>query len=290
MASHPKTTLNRLTANVIVGIFILMGLHLQAFSQKKAKYLGWGLVWADEFNTDGAPNPTNWKFEKGFVRNHELQWYQPDNAYCKKGKLIIEGRREHLPNPNYDANSKDWKKQREFIEYTASSLKTAGLHSWKYGRFEMRARIDTRAGLWPAFWTLGVEGEWPSNGEIDIMEYYRDMLLANIAWGSETRFKAVWHDLKKPIASFEDRRWSKKFHVWRMDWDEKAIRLYVDGELLNFVELAQTVNRDGTGKNPFMQPHYLLLNLAIGGDNGGDPSATQFPSKYEIDYVRVYQR
>lgn len=259
-------------------------------AQKKREYFGWGLVWADEFNVDGAPDKNNWTFEKGFVRNHELQWYQPENAYCKKGKLIIEARRENRPNPNYDPNSQDWKKNRKEIEYTASSLKTQGLHSWKYGRIEMRARIDTRAGLWPAFWTLGVEGEWPRNGEIDIMEFYRGMLLANIAWGSETRFKGVWQDLKKPIETFEDRRWGKKFHVWRMDWDEKAIRLYVDNELLNFVELSQTVNRDGSGKNPFMQPHYLLLNLAIGGDNGGDPSSTKFPSKYEIDYVRVYQR
>jgi beta-glucanase (GH16 family) len=269
-------------------LFFIVSVSVQA--QKKREYFGWGLVWADEFNVDGAPDKNNWTFEKGFVRNHELQWYQPENAYCKKGKLIIEARRENRPNPNYDPNSQDWKKNRKEIEYTASSLKTQGLHSWKYGRIEMRARIDTRPGLWPAFWTLGVDGEWPRNGEIDIMEFYRGMLLANIAWGSETRFKGVWQDLKKPIETFEDRRWSKKFHVWRMDWDEKAIRLYVDNELLNFVELSQTVNRDGSGKNPFMQPHYLLINLAIGGDNGGDPAGTKFPSKYEIDYVRVYQR
>jgi len=270
--------------------FMLAGIHNRLFAQKKKYKAGRALVWSDEFKTRGAPNPANWKFEKGFVRNHELQWYQTENAYCRRGKLIIEGRRTHLPNPDYEANSQDWKKNREFIAYTASSLKTSGLHSWQYGSFEMRARIDTRPGLWPAFWSLGVEGEWPRNGEIDIMEYYRGMLLANFAWGSKTRFKAVWRDLKKPIESFEDRRWSKKFHVWRMDWDEKAIRLYVDGELLNFVELAQTINRDGTGKNPFMQPHYLLLNLAIGGDNGGDPANTKFPTKYEIDYVRVYQK
>ena len=288
--NQTKSKLNR-TVLTTVGCIILLGwLSQEIHAQKKPKYLGWGLVWSDEFSNNGAPNPANWKFEQGFVRNHEHQWYQPENAYCKKGKLIIEGRKENRPNPNYDANSQDWKKNRPTIEYTSSSLKTAGLHSWKYGRFEMRARIDTRPGLWPAWWTLGIEGEWPRNGEIDIMEFYRGMLLANIAWGSETRFKGVWRDLKKPIETFEDRRWSKKFHVWRMDWDEKAIRLYIDGELLNFVDLSETVNRDGTGKNPFMQPHYMLLNLAIGGDNGGDPSATQFPSKYEIDYVRVYQR
>jgi len=278
-------------------IYILLGLiggalgnSREVIAQKIPQYTGYALVWSDEFSNDGAPNPQNWAFEKGFVRNHELQWYQPDNAYVKKGKLIIEGRREQKPNPTYSAQSQDWRKQRENIEYTAASLKTQGLHSWQYGRFEMRAKIDTQAGIWPAFWTLGVEGEWPRNGEIDIMEFYRGMLLANVAWGSETRFKAIWRDLKKPIETFQDPRWRKKFHVWRMDWDEKAIRLYVDGELLNFVELQYTINQDGTQKNPFMQPHYLLLNLAIGGDNGGDPSSSQFPSKYIIDYVRVYQK
>ena len=250
----------------------------------------WRLVWADEFNTDGAPDATNWAFEKGFVRNHEAQWYQTQNARCEKGMLVIEARKEHRPNPTYKANSTDWKTSRPTIDYTAASLNTQGLHSWQYGRFEMRGRIDIRPGLWPAFWTLGVAGEWPANGEIDIMEYYRNMLLANVAWATPKRYTAEWRSVKKPMNSFNDPDWSTKFHVWRMDWDETAIRLYVDGQLLNAVNLSETINQDGSGKNPFHQPHYLLLNLAVGGDNGGDPLAASFPSRFEVDYVRVYQR
>ncbi|MFD2571397.1 family 16 glycosylhydrolase [Spirosoma soli] len=250
----------------------------------------WKLAWSDEFNTDGVPNPKNWKFEQGFVRNNELQWYQPDNARCANGMLVIEGRRERRENPTYKANSTDWKTKRQFIDYTSSSLQTAGLQSWKYGRFEMRGRIDARPGLWPAFWTLGVAGEWPSNGEIDIMEYYKDKLLANVAWGTNKRWTAEWRSKTKTVASFNDPDWAKKFHIWRMDWTETAIDLYVDDLLLNHVDLKETINGDGSNKNPFQQPHYMLLNLAIGGDNGGDPSGTTFPSKYEIDYVRVYQK
>jgi beta-glucanase (GH16 family) len=249
----------------------------------------WKLVWADEFDKDGKPDPKNWKFEKGFVRNNEHQWYQPDNARCEKGLLIIEGRRERKPNPNYKPGSQDWRTNREFIEYTASCLITEGLHSWQYGRFEMRARIDTRPGLWPAFWTLGVNGEWPSNGEIDIMEFYRGKLLANAAWGTDRRWVASWDSFTKPITEF-DADWSSKFHVWRMDWDEDSIRLYVDDKLLNEVDLSKTINKDKEGKNPFRQPHYLLLNLAIGGTNGGDPAKTEFPARFEVDYVRVYQK
>jgi len=253
---------------------------------------GYDLVWADEFERDGKPDPKNWTYEKGFVRNQEHQWYQAENAFVEEGKLIIEGRREKRPNPNYKKGGKNWKETREFIEYTSSSLKTKGLQSWQYGRFEVKAKIVAEKGLWPAIWFLGVEGEWPSNGEIDLMEFYQGKILANACWGTKKRWSAKWDSFKKPVASFKDPKWDESFHVWRMDWDEKSIKLYVDGLLLNTIELKKTLNAstERGPKNPFQQPHYMLLNLAIGGNAGGDPSKTKFPSRYEIDYVRVYQK
>lgn len=245
------------------------------------------LVWADEFNKDGPPDTSVWRFEHGFVRNNEDQWYQPANAWCKSGKLIIEAKRAHLPNPEFVPGSKDWGKQRKWIAYTSASLNTAGHKSWQYGRFIMRARIDTDNGLWPAFWTLGIKGRWPSNGEVDIMEYYRKHLLANIACGTKKSNVAKWFSVKKPLGSFY-KGWNKHFHIWRMDWNKKGIRLYVDNLLMNKVPLDSLVNPNGI--NPFMQPQYILLDLAVGGDNGGDPSGTRFPRKFEIDYVRVYQK
>lgn len=248
---------------------------------------GYRLVFFDEFNIDGPPDTSNWRFEKGFVRNHEAQWYQEENAYCADGNLVIEAKRVHLKNPNYKQGSRDWKTNREFIDYTSSSINTAGKKSWKYGRFEMRAKIDVSAGLWPAFWTLGVQQEWPRNGEIDIMEYYRGDILANVATGTEKRFVARWYAKKKKVNTF-DEDWGERFHVWRMDWDSLEIKLYVDDLLLNRVPLDSLYNPDGS--NPFRQPHYILVNMAIGGDNGGDPSETDFPKKYIIDYIRVYQK
>jgi len=248
------------------------------------------LVWSDEFNKDGRPDPNNWTYEQGFIRNQELQWYQPENARCENGMLIIEGRRENKKNPRYRVDSRDWKRSREYTEYTSSSLTTRRLHSWKYGRFEMRGRIDTRPGLWPAFWTLGIKGPWPSNGEIDIMEYYRGVLLANAAWAADRRWAARRDDSRKPITEFNDPNWSEKFHIWRMDWDPESIKLYVDDLLLNQVDLEQTINKNDEGKNPFHQPHYIIFNLAIGGKAGGDPSNTKFPAKFEVDYVRIYQK
>jgi beta-glucanase (GH16 family) len=254
---------------------------------------GYKLVWNDEFNKNGKPDEANWKYENGFVRNKELQWYQPENANCIKGLLVIEGRREQVKNQRYKPDSSDWRLSREFADYTSASIQTKGLKQWQFGRFEIRARIDSAKGSWPAIWTLGVNGRWPRNGEVDIMEFYRikdvPTILANVAWGTSMPSVAKWHTETKPLTSFtaSDTDWVKKFHIWRMDWNKDSINLFLDNALMNTTLLNQTVNADGT--NPFLQPHFLLLNLAIGG-NGGDPSASATPIKYEIDYVRVYQK
>ncbi|MDB5211026.1 MAG: glycoside hydrolase family 16 protein [Sediminibacterium sp.] len=247
------------------------------------------LVWSDEFNTDGAPDAANWNFEKGFVRNHEMQYYQPENAWCEKGNLIIEARKEDKPNPGYVEGSTDWRKSRPTINYTASCMRTSGLKSWQYGRFEMRGRIDISSGIWPAWWTLGISKGWPGNGEIDIMEFYRGKLLANVACLGPDR-KAEWFSNTFPTDSLGGTKWSSKFHIWRMDWTEEFIALYLDDVLLNKVSLDKLVNKDGSNFNPFKQPHYMLLNLALGGDNGGNVEQTSFPRRFEVDYVRVYQK
>jgi len=95
-------------------------------------------MWADEFNIDGKPDRENWSYERGFKRNNELQWYQPQNANIKDGVLVIEGKREHVKNGNYDPESGDWRKNREFAEYTASSINTRNKKQFQYGIVEVR--------------------------------------------------------------------------------------------------------------------------------------------------------
>ncbi|OOG76911.1 family 16 glycosylhydrolase [Algoriphagus sp. A40] len=254
---------------------------------------GYVLIWQDEFDQNGKVDSTKWSFEKGLVRNQELQWYQEQNAIVRKGNLIITGKRETVPNPNFASDNLDWRKSRKQADYTSSSINTRGKFDFQYGIVEVRAKIDTALGMWPAIWTLGIKNPWPANGEIDIMEYYRvkdvPTILANAAWADEGQYKAKWDEAKIPFENFlkKDPAWPSKFHLWRMEWSEKTIRLYLDNELLNEIDLAETLNPDGI--NPFRHPHYLLLNLAIGG-NGGDPSGSFFPSEYLVDYVRVYQR
>ena len=262
------------------------------------------LVWADEFDGDGPLDAAKWGFESGFVRNQELQWYQQENAVRRNGMLVIEGRRERKPNPRYaapgsagaaaaNAPGRAWR-NREFIDYTSASVNTRGKHAWLYGRFEIRARIDVRTGSWPAFWTLGARGPWPANGEVDIMEFYDDTLLFNVAWGGANG--AVWNSVKVRRDRFPA-GWENQFHTWRMDWDERAIRLYMDDSLMNTQDLSKTINapRSGSGgaapamDNPFHGPAYILINQAIGGQHGGDPASTRMPLRYEVDYVRVWQ-
>ena len=138
---------------------------------------------------------------------------------------------------------------------------------------------------------------WPSCGEIDVMEYYRingvPHILANAAWGNDQPYNATWNSKRIPFSHFTEKKphWADEFHVWRMDWTPEAIRIYLDDELLNDIPLSQTVNGSiGKHTNPFTRPQYILLNLAVGGDNGGAIDDTAFPMRYEIDYVRVYQR
>ena len=284
--------LKRFYKKLLVSILLGWGSPVLVSAQE------WKLVWSDEFDRNGRLDTAAWNYENGFARNEEAQWYQSDNACCKGGKLIIEARKEEgRRNPLYKPGSQDWCKRREFVEYTSSSVTTAGKKEFLYGRFEVRARIPVGGGAWPAIWLLGTEMEWPSCGEIDVMEYYRingiPHILANACWGNDRSYDAVWNSRKIPFTHFTDRdpEWADKFHIWRMDWDETAIKLYLDDELLNEIPLSETVNVSiGSGTNPFRRPQYLLLNLAVGGLNGGMIDDKEMPMRYEIDYVRVYQR
>ena len=274
------------------------------------------LVWSDEFDGNGAPDSTRWTFEHGFVRNRELQWYQPQNARKVDGVLQITARRERVPNPDFKLLSQNWKKSREAAEFTSACLESRDRFCFRYGRLEVRARIPTASGAWPAIWTLGNRWGWPACGEIDIMEFYRvppatmgihhttasgertqPIILANACW-QDAQGRDAWDTSRTPLEHFTkgDPNWVKRFHIWRMDWTPEHIRLYLDDELLNDIPTAKAAK--GGGKNHDVNPfsndvegfgHYILLNLAI-GSSGGEPDLKAFPMVYEVDYVRVYQQ
>ena len=262
-------------------------------------------MFSDEFSEDGAPNSEKWYFEHGFVRNMELQWYTPKNTYCKGGFLVIEARKEKVKNPQFGREPKDyWAYGREYAEYTSSSIVTKNSFDFKKGRLEVRARIPFGKGAWPAIWLLGENIRdksnfipWPACGEIDVMEFYRiggvPNILANFAWEGSNN-GSLWNDKKIPVSHFlkKDPDWFANFHVWRMDWDEKSYRIYLDGELLNEMPLDKSINAGKhKGINPFLKSKFLLLNLAIGNpkEGKGPVDDNAMPMRYEIDYVRVYK-
>ena len=266
---------------------------------------GYKLIWHDEFNYLGKPNDKMWGMEYGFCRNHEDQWYQKDNANIVGNELVITAKKEKFRNPKYNPNATGdnaWKFTREYVEYTSASLVARKEYDFKYGKVFVRAKIPAVQGAWPAIWSTGNKYEWPLGGEIDIMEYYKNGVLANACWGGNSRWSATWDSSFKPISYFieKDEEWKEKYHIWEMVWDEDFIKLYIDNDLLNSIDLSKTKNKGDHGAsgggdiNPFSNDiegfgQRMRLNLAIGGDNGR-PITAKFPFEYCIDYIRVYQK
>lgn len=236
---------------------------------------GWQLVWSDEF--DGAnplPDPRKWVYEEGKVRNNEAQYYtkaRAENCRIERGMLVIEARKEPFTGP------------RGRGDYTSASIETKGLGSWQYGRLEMRARLPQGRGVWPAFWTLGDKGGWPACGEIDIMEFVGhdpNKTHGTLHWraGGKHASKGGNLAVSEP---WED------FHVYAVEWSADRIDFFYDDTKFNSIALAQA---DDGGSNAFRQPHYLKLNLALGGSWGGKIDDAVLPQRFIVDYVRVYQR
>ncbi|PXA04648.1 hypothetical protein DDZ13_05605 [Coraliomargarita sinensis] len=239
-------------------------------------------TWSEEFEGTGQADPNVWWYESGYQRNNELQYYTDQNGWQENGMFVIEAREETTTSGPDTYN------------YTSSSIKTEGNYSWQYGRAQIRAKIPVFAGMWPAIWTVGDTGEWPYNGECDIMEYYQSKILANCAVGAGERWTAKWDASNRTIASLKavDPNWENEFHIWTMQWDEDYVRLYCDNILMNEIPQSWLVNNGSYGgapSEPFKQPHSLWLNLAVGGDGGGSVGSTTFPKRYYVDYWRIWE-
>jgi len=251
-------------------ILLLLSIALfQACSEKK----DWDLVWSEEFEYSGEPNPEYWDYEIGFIRNQELQYYtnHSQNVRVEDGVCVITARLE------------------EEDSITSASMNTLAKKDFLYGRIEVRAQIPSALGTWPAIWMLGTnrsELGWPACGEIDIMEhvgYDPDRIHANI------HTKAYNHTIgtnKGNQIEVKD-PWSD-FHLYAVEWFEDHMDFFMDDSLYFSFENEMTGNNDTW---PFDKPHYLLINLAYGGGWGGSEgvNTSLLPVEYKIDYVRYYQ-
>ncbi|MBN1936065.1 MAG: glycoside hydrolase family 16 protein [Anaerolineae bacterium] len=237
---------------------------------------GWRLVWADEFDVPGLPDPARWDYEVGYIRNNERQYYtmrRQENARVENGMLIIEARRD----PSQEC------------EYTSASLITRGSGEWTYGRIEVRAKLPTGKGMWPAIWMLGTNIDtvgWPACGEIDIMENVG--FDPNRVYGS-IHTSAYNHVNKtQKNASLTVSKPYEEFHVYAVEWFADHIDFFVDDRKYF------TFKNEGAGVDvwPYDRPQYLILNIAVGGSWGGQQGIDDavFPQQMQIDYVRVYEQ
>ena len=234
-----------------------------------AETAGWKWTWSDEFD-GGQVDASVWGYETGYVRNNEDQYYSNrlENSRTDNGHLLIQALRD-----NWSGHA-----------YTSASRTTRGKKSWRYGRFEIRARIDIRLGSWPAWWWLPDAGGWPKGGEIDMMEFYRGKCLFNVMDGNQK-----WTSITREAADLGGSRWSEAFHVWTMEWDSTRIDLSLDGKLINHYAVSLADGSGPDGANPFRRAGYMILNQALGGDNGGDPTGTSFPVEMRVDWLRVHE-
>jgi beta-glucanase (GH16 family) len=237
------------------------------------------LVWHDEFDHNGLPDSTKWKYDTGFLRNHELQYYtyrRLDNAEIKNGYLEIVARNDSFVN-----NGKVY-------PVTSAGISTGKKQSWTYGRIEVRAKIPSCLGTWPAIWTLGNDIRqtgWPTCGEIDIMEhvgYIPDTLHFNVHTGKYNHVKKTNKGIRIFYPSPE-----KDFHIYAIEWFPDHIDWFFDGyKVFTFAN-----EMGGEDTWPFNKPQFIILNLAFGGDWGGSKGVAlqSLPQHFYIDYVRVFQ-
>lgn len=241
------------------------------------------LVWADEFDVDGAPDPSKWTYDLGDGSaqgipgwgNNELQVYtdNAENVQVQNGMLVITARQS--------GNG-----------YTSARIKTEGLFDQRYGRFEARIKLPLGKGLWPAFWMLGNDcatNPWPGCGEIDVMEYLGDeptKIFGTVHGPGYSGGESVSKEYE-----LEGDRFDTGFHVFGVEWSPNQINYYVDDVLYQTIT-PEKIDEETNGQGTWVfnnSPFYMILNIAVGGNLPGNPDAnTTFPQRMLVDYVRVY--
>ncbi|MFK8165756.1 MAG: glycoside hydrolase family 16 protein [Lewinella sp.] len=264
---------------LLVCLFLLSLVTALASCNRKIKGKDIDLIWADEFSGHEPPNSTKWAYDIGTSNsgwgNNELQYYtsRPENVRLLNGKLIIEAHKEAY----------------EGSEYTSARVVTRGKATWTHKRIAIRAKLPSGRGTWPAIWMLGdniKDAGWPLCGEIDIMEhvgYVPDSVYGTV------HTKAFNHMIgTQDGGSTSAKDLETNFHVYSIDWYEDRIEFKLDGNTYHtFRKRADATVEEW----PFDQPHYLLLNLAVGGNWGGKEGVDTniWPQRMEVDWVRVYK-
>jgi beta-glucanase (GH16 family) len=271
---------NRLLLLILLAIGITCCKNVESYETITTPTGTWQLVWDEEFDYTGLPDSSRWSYDtKGNSwdwGNNEAQYYTAGdtaNANVSEGLLTITARIDSIGGKRY----------------TSARLTTKGKGDWLYGRFEIRAKLPTGLGTWPAIWMLPTDweyGSWPASGEIDIMEnvgYDPDTIVGSAHTQSYNHVQGTQKNARIYLStSYTD------FHLYAIEWEKDECRFYVDDNPYFIFK------NEGTGfaEWPFDKRFHLLLNLAIGGNWGGQKGIDDslFPHRFQIDYVRVYQK
>ena len=233
-------------------------------------------IWADEFDGTGAPDSTKWSYDLGGWGwgNNELQHYTDSthNVRQENGYLIIEAHREP-----YGERA-----------YTSARLVTRDRATWNRGRIEVRAQLPSGRGTWPAIWMLGEDIQevgWPRCGEIDIMEhvgYNPDSVFATVHTDAFNHVEGTQVGNQLYVPDLET-----AFHTYAVDWRAERMDFSIDSTVYFTFQKPENAT---VAEWPFDTPHYLLLNLAVGGNWGGREGVdtTIWPQRMVVDWVRVY--
>jgi len=234
-----------------------------------------GLIWSDEFDYTGLPDPAKWNMETGGDGwgNDELQYYTDteNNAYVDNGVLTITARKESVGGR----------------DYTSARITTQNKFDFKYGRLEARIKLPYGQGMWPAFWMLGANFNsigWPACGEVDIMELVGgtgqdNTVYATLHWDNNGEHASYGESYTLPNGIFAD-----DFHLFSVEWDSQKIVAFMDDTQY------YQINITPEQLSEFHQNFFIILNLAVGGTWPGPPDGTtEFPQTMKVDYVRVYQ-
>lgn len=278
--------INKLNSTIALCFFFFTCSEEEVVSQNNEtndwEIEGWNIVWQDEFDKDSL-DLTKWSRETGGHGwgNNELQYYtdSDSNSYVENGNLVVKA--EVVPQGIGSSKGLRY--------YSSARLRTYGKGDWKYGRIEVKAKVASGQGIWPAIWMLPTDwlfGGWPSSGEIDIMEHVGYDL--GVVHGS-VHTEAYNHKINtqrssaKKIANVDT-----EFHVYSIIWDKDKISFFIDDVQYFLFENDQQSNYKTW---PFDQRFHLLINIAVGGDWPGNPdNSTNFPRTMLVDYVRVYEK
>ncbi|MBC7488267.1 MAG: family 16 glycosylhydrolase, partial [Cytophagaceae bacterium] len=259
-------------------ILLLFTFSGRAFSQC--------LVWQDEFNTTSL-DLSKWKYTTGNgcggssgcgFGNGELQYYTSgtNNITLGGGNLSITAKYQ----PNYLGSG---------TNYTSGKISTQGIASWKYGRMEARIQVPSATAIWPAFWMLSDNGNWPYSGEIDIMETQNTN--TNVVNQTIHYYcTPCGNHQYTGVAYNNGTNWAGGFHTYAVDWTPGQIKYSVDGVTTATYTPASLTGGNAADWTFDASNFFNILNLAVGGAYTGNatPNSANYPQTMLVDYVRVY--